>query len=64
MWKYLLVFSQKTSSDLSGGDAKAAKINRQRRKHYVIEYIDKNKFLCLKILKGDERFAKELQDGN
>ena len=35
-----------------------------RRKHYVIEYIDKNKFLCLKILKGDERLAKELQDGN
>ena len=38
--------------------------NCERRNHYVIEYIDKNKFLCIKILKGDERFAKELQDGN
>ena len=27
---------------------------------YVIKYINKNDFLCLKILKGDERLAKEL----
>lgn len=38
--------------------------NVERRKHYVIKYIDKNDSLCLKILKGDERLAKELQDGN
>ena len=36
----------------------------QRRRHYVIKYIDKNNSLCLKILKGDESLAKELQDGN
>ena len=40
-------------------------INSESRKnHYVIEYIDKNKFLCIKILKGDDGLAKELQDGN
>ena len=40
-------------------------INSESRKnHYVIEYIDKNKFLCIKILKGDDGLANELQDGN
>ena len=43
---------------------KYLKENPKRRKHYVIKYIDKNDSLCLKILKGDERLAKELQDGN
>ena len=45
-------------------DKKNRKEKEERRKHYVIKYIDKNDSLYLKILKGDERLAKELQDGN
>ena len=45
-------------------DKKNRKEKEERRKHYVIKYIDKNDSLCLKILKGDDGLAKELQDGN
>ena len=43
---------------------KSDRKSKYRRRHYVIKYIDKNDSLCLKILKGDESLAKELQDGN